>query len=222
MICERSKRRLGGADIHLLNAYSVSLAERDPLFRQCVTSAVYNLPDGKPLSLLTRWTRTPLHQVRGPRLFEQVMDEGRNHGLRHYLLGSTPKTLELLTRSLEERYPGVQIVGSMSPPFREMSLQDYAEQDEIIGRANPDVVWVGLGTPKQDFEAQRLASEGNFVAIAVGAAFDFSAGTKREAPGWVSAVGAEWLFRFASEPKRLWRRYLIGNIVFLYSLVRRR
>jgi N-acetylglucosaminyldiphosphoundecaprenol N-acetyl-beta-D-mannosaminyltransferase len=94
------------------------------------------------------------------------------------------------------------------------------EQDNDIRSASPDIVWVGLGTPKQDFEVSRLASEG-FMAIAVGAAFDFSAGTKKTAPSWMTTAGLEWLYRFGSEPRRLWRRYLVGNVIFLKSAMRR-
>jgi N-acetylglucosaminyldiphosphoundecaprenol N-acetyl-beta-D-mannosaminyltransferase len=221
MICEVARNRGDGADIHLLNAYSVALAEQNVDYRKCLLTATTNFPDGKPLSLFTRWTSSPLKQVRGPRLFENVMDEGRGRGVRHFLLGSTPETLEKLKNALEHRYPGVQIVGVMSPPFRELTAAEIVDQDAKIADTKPDIVWVGLGTPKQDFEAQRLARSGRFMAVAVGAAFDFSAGTKREAPNWMSAVGVEWLFRFASEPRRLWRRYLIGNVVFIYSVLRR-
>ncbi|UTT68798.1 WecB/TagA/CpsF family glycosyltransferase [Arthrobacter sp. DNA4] len=220
-LCSRSLMRVGGADIHLLNAYSVALAETDASFRECILAASCNFPDGKPISVLSKLTTRPLYQVRGPSLFERVMDEGRQHNLRHYLLGSTPRTLELLRASLEARYPGVEIVGFMSPPFRTLSKAEYDQQDKAISAAEPDIVWVGLGTPKQDFEARRLAVDGGFVAVAVGAAFDFAAGTKKCAPEWMSKIGVEWIFRLASEPKRLWRRYLIGNFVFLYSAVRR-
>lgn len=220
-LCERPKTQWRGGHVHLLNAYSVALAETDAEFRECVCTATCNFPDGKPISLITKITSMPLSQVRGPSVFEQVMDDGRSYGLRHYLLGSTPETLDLLVSSLKDRYPGVEIVGSMSPPFHAMSKTEYENQDREIRDTNPDIVWVGLGTPKQDFEAQRLATAGDFFAIAVGAAFDFSAGTKKEAPRWLRALGGEWLFRLAAEPKRLWRRYLIGNFVFLYSVIRR-
>lgn len=220
-LCAGSRNRATGADVHLLNAYSVSLAETDPAFRDCILSAACNFPDGKPISLLTKLRGTPLHQVRGPSLFERVLDEGRQYNLRHFFLGSTPETLQRLVASVEAKYPGVEIVGSVSPPFRTLSSLEYARQDTEIANSRPDIVWVGLGTPKQDFEARRLAAEHGFVAVAVGAAFDFSAGTKKQAPDWMSKVGVEWIFRFAAEPRRLWRRYLIGNFVFLYSVVRR-
>lgn len=208
-----------GADIHFLNAYSIALAEYDPAYRRCLTNAAYNFPDGKPISLLNRLRSGRMTQVRGPGLFESVMDLGRTKDLRHYLLGSTPATLAKLQESLECRYPGVRIVGSFSPPFGEMTSEQRSQQDEEIRISRAQLVWVGLGTPKQDFEVARLAEAG-FKAVAVGAAFDFSAGTKREAPRWVSKLGLEWLFRFATEPRRLWRRYLVGNLVFLRAAIR--
>ena len=110
----------------------------------------------------------------------------------------------------------------MSPPFRQLTTGELKDQDSIIRGDAPDIVWVGLGTPKQDYEAQRLASESGFVAIAVGAAFDFSAGTKREAPVWMRNLAIEWVYRFMSEPQRLWRRYIIGNAVFLFAVLNRR
>jgi N-acetylglucosaminyldiphosphoundecaprenol N-acetyl-beta-D-mannosaminyltransferase len=216
--------RAGGApaDVHLVNAYTVALAETDPAFRACIENSTVNLPDGKPLSWLTRLTRARLHQVRGPSLFLRMMDSGRSLGLRHYLLGSTPETLEKLQRELETRFPGVQIVGSESPPFRPMDAAELDEQDRRILEREPHIVWVGLGTPKQDFEAKRVAVSCNRLTIAVGAAFDFVAGTKKEAPQWMSLVGLEWLFRLLTEPRRLWRRYLLGNLIFLLAVAKKR
>lgn len=211
-----AKKRTGGASIHFLNAYSVALAETDPGFRDCVYHADYNFPDGKPISVLSKLSRPRLHQVRGPGLFESVMERGRKVGLKHYLLGSTPETLRQLQDSLESRFPGVEIVGSYSPPFRKMLEAELVSQDEDIRASGADIVWVGLGTPKQDFETARLASVG-ITAAAVGAAFDFSAGTKALSPAWMSAAGLEWLHRLMSEPRRLWKRYLWGNSVFLLS-----
>lgn len=220
-ICETvSDGQHDGHDIHLINAYSIALSEGNPEFRRCLEEASHNLPDGKPLSWVTRHTSAPLTQVRGPKLFEMVIDIGRDYGIRHFLLGSTPETLRLLESSLVRRYPGAQIAGSFSPPFRAMTPHDYVEQDNLLRRSGANLIWVGLGTPKQDREAQRLAREGGFFAIAVGAAFDFSAGTKKEAPSWIGRIGLEWLYRFASEPRRLWRRYLIGNLLFIRAVMK--
>lgn len=207
--------RAGAVAIHLLNAYSIALSTKDPAFRRVLDDAEINLPDGKPISWFTRGTARALHQVRGPQFFEDVMSDGRELGLRHFLLGGTEKTLRDLVGELEFRHPGVQIVGIESPPFRVLTSEEHEKQDERIRASGAQIVWVGLGTPKQDFEAARLARSLGIPAAAVGAAFDFSAGAKAEAPGWIRAVGLEWLFRFLAEPRRLWRRYLIGNFVFL-------
>lgn len=216
--------RTGGtaADIHLVNAYTVALADSDADYRACIGGAFLNLPDGKPLAWFTCLTKSRLRQVRGPSFFEQVMAAGRAHGLRHYLLGSTPETLEKLKYELSKRFPGVQIVGAESPPFRTMDAAELREQDARIVDKAPHIVWVGLGTPKQDYETKRVSASCDCIAIAVGAAFDFVAGTKREAPRWMTGVGVEWVFRFASEPRRLWRRYLIGNLIFLRAMMKRR
>lgn len=207
-------------DFHFLNAYSIALSESDGAYRACLIKAACNFPDGKPISVLSRLGSARLAQVRGPRLFENAMNVGRSLHIRHYLLGSTPETLRKLQTNLEERYPGVSIVGSFSPPFRDMTLEEQLAQDKQIKESGAQIVWVGLGTPRQDFEAARLAARG-LNAIAIGAAFDFSAGTKVEAPLWISKIGFEWLFRFATEPIRLWRRYLIGNLMFLRAVVRK-
>jgi N-acetylglucosaminyldiphosphoundecaprenol N-acetyl-beta-D-mannosaminyltransferase len=218
-VVDLAKKDNGGASIHFLNAYSVALAETDPNFRDCVSTSDYNFPDGKPISVLSRMSKPKLHQVRGPGLFENVMDRGREVGLKHYLLGSTPDTLRKLQDKLELRFPGVEIAGAYSPPFRPMTEDELNNQDEEIRTSGAHIVWVGLGTPKQDFETARLASVG-LTAAAVGAAFDFSAGTKALSPAWMSAVGLEWLHRFMSEPRRLWKRYLWGNSVFLLAAVK--
>lgn len=209
-----------GADIHLLNAYSVALAETASDYKACVSQATFNFPDGKPVAASGAVFGGKLHQVRGPAFFEDVISAGRNQGVRHYLLGSTPETLKALEAALGAKYPGAQIVGTMSPPFRTLTAKEQSVQDEEIRSARPDIVWVGLGTPKQDYEARRLATAG-FVAAAVGAAFDFSAGLKPLAPRIVRDLGLEWLHRLLSEPRRLLRRYLWGNTVFLIVVGRR-
>jgi N-acetylglucosaminyldiphosphoundecaprenol N-acetyl-beta-D-mannosaminyltransferase len=209
-----------GTDIHLLNVYSVALASKDPDFRACISRATLNFPDGKPVAVVSPLFGNRLRQVRGPAFFEDVISAGRSHNVRHFLLGSTPDTLKALEKSLLERHPGALIVGTLSPPFRELTKEEQDEQDTFIRDTKADIVWVGLGTPKQDYEAHRLAKAG-FTAAAVGAAFDFSAGLKPLAPKIMQTLGLEWLHRLLSEPKRLWRRYLWGNTTFLFLLVRK-
>lgn len=219
LMVQRFMNGRGGMSVHFLNAYSVALSDTDSQYRSCVVNSTINFPDGKPIAVLSRIGSRKLHQVRGPGFFEDVMGGGRKSGIRHYLLGATPETLKSLEESLRRRYPGVNIVGSFSPPFRELLPAERVTQDAGIRAAGADVVWVGLGTPKQDFEVERLAAEG-FNAVAIGAAFDFSAGTKREAPSWVTVIGLEWLHRLLSEPRRLWKRYLFGNALFLRAVLK--
>jgi len=206
-----------GKHVHFVNAYTVALASEDENLRNVLSTGALNFPDGKPLQWVSALAgHSPrIYQVRGPAYFEQAISTGREAGLKHFLLGSTPEVLEKLKKNLVARYPGALIVGAESPPFRKLSDAEYKEQDARIVASGANVVWVGLGTPKQDFEARRISESLPVVALAVGAAFDFSAGTLEEAPDWVRAIGFEWMFRLIKEPRRLWRRYLIGNTRFI-------
>ena len=159
--------------------------------------------------------------MRGPQLFLDVFDRGRAQGVKHFLLGSTPEVLDALERSLTTKFPGIYIVGVESPPFRELSSSEAHAQDARIAATGAHVVWVGLGTPKQDFEAKRIAGALPVVAVAIGAAFDFAAGTLRPAPTWMTNVGLEWTYRLIREPRRLWKRYVFGNARFLLAASRR-
>jgi N-acetylglucosaminyldiphosphoundecaprenol N-acetyl-beta-D-mannosaminyltransferase len=145
---------------------------------------------------------------------------GRNNGLRHYLYGSTPRIAASLAAQLAEFAPGIEIVGVESPPFRPLTEREEAELVERIRHARPNVVWVGLGTPLQDRFVDLFRDRLNTTLVAVGAAFDFIAGAKRQAPVWMQNRGLEWAFRLVTEPRRLWRRYLIGNASFMAGLAR--
>ncbi|WP_373427706.1 WecB/TagA/CpsF family glycosyltransferase [Arthrobacter sp. B2I5] len=208
--------------VHLANAYSIALADKSPDYRNVLAEPARNFPDGKPVSWISLLSgHSPaLTQIRGPQLFLDTFDLGRRSGTKHFLLGSTPEVLRALEDNLRLRFPGVLIVGAESPPFRPLTDPELMQQDKRISESHADVVWVGLGTPKQDYEARRLAESLPIVAVAVGAAFDFAAGTAREAPTWMTACGLEWAFRLACEPRRLWRRYLFGNVRFLTATLR--
>lgn len=213
---------LVGLSVHLINAYSIALARRDEGYRSALSGVGVNFPDGKPLSWVTRFSKAPLEQVRGPGFFNSVLDSGRKVDAKHFLLGGSDELLLRLKSNLETKYPGINVVGSYSPPFRALEAAEYEAQDAQISESGADIVWVGLGTPKQDHEVERLAQRLPVVACAVGAAFDFAAGMKKEAPRWMTAMGLEWLFRLATEPRRLWRRYLFGNLGFIIAVVKER
>lgn len=204
----------------LVNTYSLALAGRARDYADVLRGEGINLADGKPVSwtlrALTRraGSSTMPGHVRGPSFFEAALDAGQDRGTRHFLLGGSPGTLERLVAEIAVRYPRAEVVGSCSPPFRPLNRQERIAQDARIRDSGADVIWVGLGTPRQDMEAARLATALGRPAVAVGAAFDFLAGTRREAPVWMQRAAMEWVFRFASEPRRLWRRYTVELVRF--------
>lgn len=205
-----------GHPVRLVNAYSVALASKSVQYRGVLGSPGTNLCDSKHLAwVLDRSSSIPVKQVRGPSLFTECLDRGREYGVTHLLAGATDSTLKKLTGEITRRFPGAIIVGHIPWPFGELSPSDRDELHERVIEADPDIVWLALGTPKQDFEAALLAAEVEAHVVAVGAAFDFVASTVREAPQLFQKMGLEWLYRLAQEPRRLWRRYLFGNVVFV-------
>jgi N-acetylglucosaminyldiphosphoundecaprenol N-acetyl-beta-D-mannosaminyltransferase len=210
-------------DVHLVNAYTISLVDTDAAVSRAVSSAALNFADGKPLTWVARLLyRRSLHQVPGPDLFENVIAIGHEYGLRHYFLGSTDEKLKVLLQQLRKRHPYADFAGTHSPPFRPLRSDEVANQDQRISQSGANIVWVALGTPKQDLEAARLARKLDVTVVAVGAAFDFSAGTLRRSPPWIARMGLEWLFRWFMEPRRLWHRYTVGNARFVVAVTKDR
>jgi N-acetylglucosaminyldiphosphoundecaprenol N-acetyl-beta-D-mannosaminyltransferase len=219
MSFDRQQRGLPGRSVHLCNAYTLSLARHDDAYRALLNESDLNLPDGMPLIWIARRLGIPLEdRVYGPTLMLDTLDRGREAGLRHYLYGGSPEVIEALPDEIERRFPGVTLVGAESPPFRPLTADEKAEAVARMVDARPDVVWVGLGTPKQDEVVHDLRKDVPATMVAVGAAFDFIAGSKRQAPSWMQEHGLEWAFRLATEPRRLWRRYLVGNTSFLLGV----
>jgi len=142
-------------------------------------------------------------------------------GLKHYFYGGTEKTNRLLVSKLCERFPRLNVVGDFAPPLRSVGEKEDEAILEQINRVNPDILWVGLGSPKQDYWMYENRAKLDVpVMVGVGAAFDFIAGTKKQAPKWMRRSGLEWLFRLWCEPQRLWKRYLLGNTRFVYLLIK--
>jgi N-acetylglucosaminyldiphosphoundecaprenol N-acetyl-beta-D-mannosaminyltransferase len=210
--------RPSGVAVHFANAFNVALASKDETYANLLNRADYVFSDGVPITWVGK-RAYPQHahmweRVYGPDVMTMVFQQSNGTEPRHYLLGSTPEVLATLTDQLQQRFPQALIVGGESPPFEVPTPQQLAERDQRIKDSGATMVWVGLGTPKQDWEVERIAQNLPVVALAVGAAFDFLAGTTKQAPRWMQRNGLEWLFRFTSEPKRLGRRYLWGNSVF--------
>ena len=214
-----------GLSVHFCNAYNVALAHKDPAYARLLRAADIVFSDGVPIT----WVGRRAYPVggagtgsgcTGPTSCAASSTDPTASGPRHYLLGGSPETLDTLRRQIATDHPGAVIAGAESPPFRVATAAELAERDERIRESGATIVWVGLGTPKQDTEVQRLAAALPVVAMAVGAAFDFLAGTKPQAPAWMQRSGMEWAFRLASEPGRLGKRYLWGNSVFALEAAR--
>jgi N-acetylglucosaminyldiphosphoundecaprenol N-acetyl-beta-D-mannosaminyltransferase len=207
--------------VHFCAAHPTVEARRDPTYRELLNKGALNVADGMPVAWAARMCGSSTERLAGPDSMGLVAAWGVERGLRHYLFGGTPATLERLQRRLEERYPGILIVGAEAPPFRPMTDDEVAEAARRIQDAGAQTVWVGLGAPKQDFTAHRFrVLHAAPVTLCVGAAFDFVAGTLQRAPLWMRRSGLEWVHRFAAEPRRLWRRYLIGNAEFVVGVAR--
>ncbi|MFF0911586.1 WecB/TagA/CpsF family glycosyltransferase [Microbacterium enclense] len=212
-----------GIAVRLSNAYCVALADSDAVYQRCLTEGVV-FPDGAPVAAVMKLKNlraaSITGRVRGPSFFSRSLSVSRDHNLRHFFLGSSDKNLEKLLAAVVEEFPGLQVAGSYSPPFAPVDEGFVKLCLASLDGAGADIVWLGLGTPKQDLLATHLSRHLDVPVIGVGAAFDFKAGSVREAPKLMQHLGLEWLFRFAVEPRRLWRRYLLGNVRFIYASIR--
>jgi N-acetylglucosaminyldiphosphoundecaprenol N-acetyl-beta-D-mannosaminyltransferase len=209
---------------HFCTVHSLIAATEDEALRDVFASASMVCTDGVPLVWVARRRGAPeAERVCGPDVMLSLCALGRAQGLRHYFLGGRPGTSEGLARKLEQRFPGLVVAGCGSPPFRALSAEEDQFLVDAINSATPDVVWIGLGSPKQDLWAAEHAGRLNAsLILPVGAAFDFHSGRLRRAPGWLRRVGLEWLFRLAMEPRRLLRRYVVTNAKFVFLLARDR
>jgi N-acetylglucosaminyldiphosphoundecaprenol N-acetyl-beta-D-mannosaminyltransferase len=201
--------------------HGVMESQRDEGLRSIHNSADLVTPDGMSLVWLCKLKgERTVERVYGPDLMLALCARSAERGYRHFFYGASPQVLDALTERLCARYPGLEVVGTCSPPFRPLTPEEDAEIVDRIARARPDIVWVGLSTPKQErWMADHVGPLGASVLIGVGAAFDFHAGTKRQAPRWMQRNGLEWLFRLLSEPRRLYRRYLVNIPLFGCYLV---
>ncbi len=208
--------------IAVTGMHGVMEAQHEAPFKAILNSADLVVPAGMPLVWISRLRGYRLRRrVYGPELMSTVFATTADKGYRHFLYGGEPGVAERLARCLQRRFPGTKIAGCYSPPFRALTADEDASIVERIENAQSDIVWVGLSTPKQeqwmDAHRDKLRVP---VLVGVGAAFDFLAGTKRQAPAWIREHGLEWLFRLLQEPERLWRRYVVygSEFVFLATL----
>ena len=201
--------------------HGVMEAQDDERFRQILNRSFLTTPDGVPTVWLGRLHgfRT-MTRVYGPDYMLALCDKGRSYGCRHFLYGGKPGVAEQLRESLMKRFPGVQIVGTFTPPFRRLTSEEEEDLRLQLEDAAADVFWVGLSTPKQEtFMGEYHERLPVKLMVGVGAAFDLLSGNLREAPDWVKQIGMQWLYRLMMEPRRLWRRYFRNNPRFLIMTV---
>jgi N-acetylglucosaminyldiphosphoundecaprenol N-acetyl-beta-D-mannosaminyltransferase len=221
-VVRRGRVQRPGAYVCLTNAHTTVESQSSPTLRAAVESAYLSVPDGMPLAWILRWRG--YHQtekVTGIEYMPLVASAGLDSGLRHFLYGGKPGVADRAARNLQVLVPGVQIVGTATPPFAPIEEWPVANLRRDLVRSNAQILWVGLGAPKQELWMRAMSETLDVpVMVGVGAAFDYLAGAVPAAPNYLRHVGLEWLFRLAVEPKRLWRRYLVGNTTFLYLLLR--
>ncbi|MGM4913776.1 WecB/TagA/CpsF family glycosyltransferase [Rhizobium sp. 768_B6_N1_8] len=199
------------------DAHGVVRCQKDPELRSIHNRAFLVTPDGMPLVwALKHAGHVESDRVYGPDLMLSVFNAGSPKGLRHFLYGATAETLEQLQARLLAKFPQARIVGSYAPPFRQLSMQEEADIADRLNRSGADIIWVGLSTPKQELWMARMRDRLEApMLIGVGAAFDFHAGLKRQAPRIIQRSGFEWVFRLLCEPRRLWRRYALVVPTFI-------
>jgi N-acetylglucosaminyldiphosphoundecaprenol N-acetyl-beta-D-mannosaminyltransferase len=206
------------------SVHVVMECERDPELQMMVNNAALAVPDGMPLVWLAHLAgQRYVRRVYGPDLMLAFCQLAASRGYTNYLLGSFPGRAEEVARSLTARYPGLSITGTRATLHRPLPADENEVVVQEINTIDPDVVWVGMGTGFQErWMAENRASLNARVLISVGAAFDIHSNRVRQAPAWMQRAGLEWSFRLAQEPRRLWRRYLVGNPLFVLKVVGQR
>ena len=199
------------------NVHLVTEASLNSEYAETIADADIVVPDGMPLVWASRLLGgTVRERCYGPTLMEKTIDVFQNSDSTHFFYGSTPEVLEKLQKAVNLRWPDASIVGALSPPFGAINESDEAENIKIINESGAQFVWVGMGCPKQEQWMQVYHQQLNAsVVLAVGAAFDFIAGTVSQSPAFLQRAGLEWLYRLCMEPKRLWKRYLFLNPYFV-------
>ncbi len=211
---ENNLEELRGKYICVSNVHTTIMAHDNPAYRNVQNSAAIALPDGKPLSVVSRKRGyTEAERVTGPDLMGELF--ARENGLKHFFYGDKEETLQILQQKLKEKYPDIQIAGMISPPFRSLSREEEKAYIQQINDSGADIIWIGLGAPKQ--ENWMYEHQGMFqgVMIGVGAGFSYHAGLIKRAPEWMQKMSLEWFYRLMQDPVRLFKRYFTTNLKFI-------
>ncbi len=211
--------------ITLMSANNLVNAQHDQYFKEISNRSFLSLPDGIPLVWIARnkGYKSIKTNTRGTDFMYKFFESTFQKPYRHFFYGGKEGVADQLKSVFEEKFSGVKIAGTYCPPFRKLSEEEDREVCEKINTSKADIVWIGLSTPKQEYWMNAHLNKLNVsLMVGVGAAFDFHTGYAKEAPKWMRSNGLEWIFRLISEPRRLWKRYLVGNTLFLYWLIKER
>lgn len=204
----------------ITGVHGVMESQRDPWLKQIHNASGMATPDGMPMVWMNRLRgNSHVSRVYGPDLMLEICRRSEKTGWKHYFYGGAPGVSEKLAERLRGQFPELKVVGLHCPPFRALTPEEDREVISAINASGADIVWVGLSTPKQEYwmsgHLGRIAAP---VMIGVGAAFDFHAGLKSQAPRWMQKTGLEWFYRLCTEPRRLWKRYLVNNPLFVWNV----
>ncbi len=219
LIAQALEQRIKGY-VCVTGVHGVTEAQKDAELRAILNQAFLNTPDGMPMVWMGKLHGfREMDRVYGPDLMLLICEYTQRSGHTHFLCGGGEGVAQQLRQKLETKFPGIRIVGDYTPPFRPLDPTEEAELVRTVNEKKPDIFWVGLSTPKQEkFMVRYWQKLDTTLMFGVGAAFDFHAGLVRQAPRWIQRSGLEWLFRLSCEPRRLWRRYLKNNPLFVWRV----
>jgi N-acetylglucosaminyldiphosphoundecaprenol N-acetyl-beta-D-mannosaminyltransferase len=207
--------------VSICDAHSIVLASRDETHGRHIRSADMVTPDGWPVAWMLRCTADPSQRrINGPDLMWRLLGRAEADGLKVFFYGTTEATLAALRERLQREFPRLQMVGMHSPPFRPLSAEEDERDVQMINASGAQLVMTGLGCPKEDRWMYEHRGRVQAVTLGIGAGIDFWAGNVRRAPMWMREHGLEWVFRLGCEPRRLWRRYLVHNSLFIAGAAR--
>jgi N-acetylglucosaminyldiphosphoundecaprenol N-acetyl-beta-D-mannosaminyltransferase len=200
--------------------HGVMEAQKNCRFRHTLNQSLLTTPDGMPTVWVGRVAgHKEMGRVFGPDLMLNLCRGSVSHGFTHFLYGGNTGVAQDLKYNLQARFPGLQVVGTYTPPFSPLSMEEHLELVRHINRLKPDIIWVGLSTPKQErFMAEYLPKLNTSLMLGVGAAFDLHTGRMTDSPEWVKRSGMQWAHRLVQDPRRLWKRYLVNNPKFLMAI----
>lgn len=212
-----------GDYICVSNVHTTVTSHEDAAYCAIQNGGIMAIPDGGPLSSVGRKRGyTNMERTAGPSLMGEVFKRSVQKGYKHFFYGGTKETLKVLKERLTEQFPGIEIVGMYSPPFRPLSDDENKLVINKINTCNPDFVWIGLGAPKQEKWMAEHQGQISGLMVGVGAGFDYYANNIKRAPGWMQKRNLEWMYRLLQDPKRLFKRYFHTNIKFIWNVIIRK